>query len=538
MTREEFLALPLEKKIGQTAIVRPRDPAPNPELGQKYEEYRRKYGFGGYFIGAEVIGEGDATREELSARIARLRAESEIAPAVCADAENGFGAVLRGKEGYPHLMALGAAGDSSLAYDYGRYTALDCRAAGIDWVFAPVADLNKNRMNPIDNIRSIGDSAERALPLLRALVRGLQEGGVAATAKHFPGDGVDFRDQHLCKSRNTLPQEEWEAEYGRVFRALIAEGVMAVMPGHISLSWRRAGNRLPATLSADLLEGLLRRELGFNGLIVSDALEMGGFRQEYFDQAKSEVECFKAGVDMLLWPSEGYFAAMERAIESGEVSQERLNAALCRIWEFKNRLGLFGGGQRIPPQADAVASAALGRRVAERSITLLKNKNGAFPADASKISHAALLTFAPNPAQNEKLETLAALLEERGIRTEKFGCGIGAEWLPTYTREAAERADLVVCAATLLPHEPLGLLDFSDREIAGILNVFSLSADKLVFVSFGSPYIAGTYFPAVPVAVNAYSNVQASREAFVRALFGEIAVTGSSPVHLPEFEDE
>jgi len=168
---------------------------------------------------------------------------------------------------FPNEMALGAANSPELAFEYGKSMANESRSVGVIWVLHPVADLNLNPFNPIINIRSISDDPDQAIKLLSQQIRGLQSNGVAATIKHFPGDGVDFRDQHLLTSCNSLPLEVWKQKHGKVFQALIYSGVACIMPGHITLpAYQKEkinGMNPPATLSKELLTGLLKEEMGF-----------------------------------------------------------------------------------------------------------------------------------------------------------------------------------------------------------------------------------------------------------------------------------
>lgn len=182
---------------------------------------------------------------------------------------------------FPPLLALAAADDEALAYEYGKYTALEGRAAGFTWALAPGMDLLLNWLNPVITTRCLGDNPERAAKLASAIIRGMQDHGLAACAKHFPGDGVDFRDQHIITTVNDLSEAEWLTTYGEVTSRVIAAGVLSVMTGHIALPWAESAGRteapVPATVSAAVTNGLLRERLGFDGVVISDALDMGGF---------------------------------------------------------------------------------------------------------------------------------------------------------------------------------------------------------------------------------------------------------------------
>ncbi|OUC08004.1 hypothetical protein RY27_11580, partial [Litorilinea aerophila] len=204
---------------------------------------------------------------ELREQMQRLQERSPIPLLVAGDLEHGANALTDGTQ-FPWMMAAGAADDEALMRQMGQATAAEARHAGIHWTFAPVVDLNYNFNNPITNVRALSDQPDRVIRLATALIQGMQADGLlAATAKHFPGDGMDDRDQHLATTVNHLPFAQWQETYGRVWRAVIDAGVMCVMPGHISLPDYQGFTDQPeaappATLSAHLLQDLLRKELG------------------------------------------------------------------------------------------------------------------------------------------------------------------------------------------------------------------------------------------------------------------------------------
>ena len=210
----------------------------------------------------------------------------------------------------PYMMALGATKNEQLAYDYGKATALEARYIGANWTFSPVCDLNINKRNPLINVRGLTDDANLGCKMLSNIIKGMQENGIAACAKHFPGDGVDYRDQHITTTCNSLSMEEWWSTFGKTYKAFIDSGVKTIMAGHITLPdypqelSKKFGLPLPATLNKHLITDLLKGELGFEGIVVTDALNMGGFKGWFDSQEVAELESFKAGCDMMLWPTE------------------------------------------------------------------------------------------------------------------------------------------------------------------------------------------------------------------------------------------
>jgi len=526
--------LSLREKIGQTVVF-----YSGGGIRKRQMEDLEKFPAGGAFVGAEVIKDADdsAKIQRVTDMIRKYMQASRVPMLICSDMENGCGTMIKGLTPFPFMMALGAANSAELAYEYGKATALEARSIGVNWTLSPVADLNINRFNPVTNIRSVSDDPARAKRILEPLIRGMQDHGLAATAKHFPGDGMDYRDQHLVTTINSLSKEEWWANHGGVFKTLIDAGVYCIMTGHIALPCYQTktadGRFLPATLSHELSTRLLKEEMGFKGVIVSDALMMGGFVRghEEKDRTQQEIDCFNAGTDLMLWPTEGYFEAMERAIESGEVPMSRLEDALTRIWAMREKLGLFQPDyESFRPMSDqekhCVASVEL--QTSEKSLTLVQDRKKQIPFSKEKIKKVLIVGITPHDDSFKEYEHMKAEFEARGMQVElKRNLGEDA---PQETM--ADQYDLIVYALSRIPHRPMGPLTFSLGESWGVWWTLTAGVDKCVVVSFGSPYHFKEYFEQANVFVNAYSPVPGSQKAFVRALFGEIPFQGTSPVNL------
>ncbi len=473
----------------------------------------------------------------MSEQVRQYRSHSTIPPLFASDLENGSGSMIPGLTALPHLMAVGAADDDELAYEYGRATAVEAKAIGINWTFAPVADLNRNRFNPIVNARSISDEPKQASRLLGRVVQGMQAHGLAATAKHFPGDGEDYRNQHFVTSSNELPFEEWKQLHGAVFQSLIDQGVAAIMTGHITLpayqQSKQDGFLLPATLSEELTTHLLKNEMRFEGVVVSDALIMGGFLG-WYDRAQAEVECFRCGTDMLLFPTLGYIDALEQAIESGEVSMERLDDAVERIWKMKERFGLFESPapqlsqltelqqpSNKPTEPNSIAISAA-TRMAERSLTLLSNRAQLLPLPQSNPS----MLVVPIVTKPGATELFTPLMEELAQY------GVNAIWKDKLWIDELEDLAKIVDHVLFVIHNYIGHLDFATSGRGALWSALCFDRAKTIGISFGSPYYYKDYFETAGAFVNAYSPVEASQRAAVRALFGSVPFRGSSPVRL------
>lgn len=254
----QLSAMTLREKIHQTIVVlMSRD---------------KKIDFcpGAAFFFGQIITNADETGlDELRGYVKELLAGCDIPPLITSDFENGCGSMVKALTPLPFMMGLGATNDPEIAYDYGKATALEARSIGANWTFSPVSDLNINRRNPLVNNRAMTDDADRACRLLPQIVRGMQENGIAACAKHFPGDGMDYRDQHITTTVNSLEMADWYATFGKVYREMIAAGVDSIMAGHIALPAYKQEKSvrfdlpLPATLNRALITDLLKGELGF-----------------------------------------------------------------------------------------------------------------------------------------------------------------------------------------------------------------------------------------------------------------------------------
>lgn len=516
-------SLTLEQKILQTKIA----------LIKKGEKLPDKPG-AAFFFGQIITEANSEGLGELRRYVDEVYKDADIPPLITSDFENGCGSMVKGLTPLPYLMGLGAANDESLAYDYGRATALEALSLGANWSFSPVSDLNINRRNPLVNVRALTDDTDLAVKLLPRVVKGMQENGLAACAKHFPGDGMDYRDQHIVTTNNTLPFDEWKEKSGRVFKALIDSGVDSIMAGHITLpSYQKErdsefGMPYPATLSRELITGLLKGELGFKGVVVTDALGMGGINCWFESRERTEIEAFKAGCDMLLWPTESYTENMKKAIEYGYISMERLDDAVSRILALKEKLGLFNKNRkhfRDMSDEEIRFVRKTQKAVSQKSVTLIRDIKKLFPIDVSRTKKILLVPVINHEPAFSYAEHLRDLLEERGAEV---------IYMPQMETEAfyklADEADLIIFAMFSRSFRPIGFLDYYGKAAEALQRALCTGREKTIGVSFGSPYFGSQYFERAYTYVNAYSMLDCSVEAFVKAAFGDEPFYSFSPV--------
>lgn len=534
--------LTVRQKIGQTMLMLP-DRSLELKMGDgSLNKVFDRYPIGGFFMGWKLFdGVPEADRQSHIAKVEHQYQSASRLPLIFQqDYERGVS--LPGMTTFPNEMTLGAANSPTLAYDFGKSIALQARSVGVRWVLNPVADLNLNPFNPIVNIRGISDDPDKAIHLLCRQIQGLQDNGVAATIKHFPGDGVDYRDQHLLTSCNSLSLEKWRQYHGKVFQALIDDGVAAIMPGHISFpayeKEKINGFSPPATLSKELLTDLLKGKMRFKGVIVSDAMVMGGFRGWFSNDMEGQIQSFKAGVDVLLWPDYGYLDEMEKRIKSGEVPMNRLDDAVRRIWVLKERFGILQRNQpaiKTMTTQEAAFTVTTARTICEHAITLVRDKNGVLPLNPTKDKKILLVAVVPISRKGgdgglENLKLLKTLLEKRGFETD-FQHNILYE-TQGWQESATTNYDRIIFVVVRTPHNPFGPLQLYDDEAQSAWAISAMPQAKVIVVSMGSPYIGTEYCERVDTYINAYSNDETMQEALIKALTGEIRFYGTSPVNL------
>jgi beta-N-acetylhexosaminidase len=477
---------------------------------------------GGIFVG---MADRDRHREELT----QLQARCSIPLVVASDLEAGAGYFVRGGVPFPEPLAVAAANDTQLAYTLGTAAAREGRYAGIHWTFAPVVDVNVNPDNPIANTRSFGDDPERVARLAEAVVHGMQEHGLAACAKHFPGDGVDDVDQHTVTSVNTLSRQEWHRISGLPFRRAIAAGVWSIMVGHIALpawddSQHACGVYRPASISPTLVTGLLRRELGFQGLIVTDDMNMGGVAG-YAKRRERTVACITAGCDMLLFPKlpDDYVTLLE-AVRSGVLPEARLDEAVRRILAFKARLNLHTGalfGPTVTAQEQQVF-ATVSRQIAAAAIVKVRDLHGTLPI--RHLQPAARVLTITLASDSQDVPEVDNALRERGYHVD----------------HAYNPDDLRLSDQTFTYNAVF--VNFVFKGMWGVQSVRSVGTHNrifiggfytdhpcVVFTSFGSPYHL-RMFNTLPNYLNVHSSCPDSQRAAVQVWFGEAQAYGTSPV--------
>jgi len=422
----------------------------------------------------------------------QLQAKSKLPLLIGADFERGAGMRLDEGTSFPTAMALAAGGKPADAYTMGKLTALEARAVGIQWVYAPVADVNNNPGNPIINTRSFGEDPARVAEYVTQFVRGVEENGGLATAKHFPGHGDTASDSHIDLPVIHADRERLDKLELVPFRAAISAGVGSVMTGHLSIPSLEPDPNTPATLSSHILTDLLRNQLHFQGLVVTDAMDMGGITVRYAP-GEAAVRAVLAGADALLMPPvpDAAFEGLQAAVRSGRISIERLDASVRRILEAKAKLGLDKNRlvdvNAINQKLGSVAWQAEAQQISDRGVTLLRDSQHLLPLDGTKPSRALLLAFYadPEPYPGEDLERELKSRFDSVVTLRADTRFINAD---TLKLPSPETYDVVLLALFVRVSDRKGNVDVP-AEQAGLAERIYQSGKPVITLGFGSPYL-------------------------------------------------
>ena len=474
----------------------------------------------------------------------RLQAIASYPLLNSADFETGAGFRLEGATAFPRNMAFGAAGDERLAYEAGRITAMESRAIGVQVNFAPVVDVNNNPRNPVINTRSYGEDPGEVGRLGSAYVRGLQAGGMIATLKHFPGHGDTDVDSHLGLPIIKDPRETLDKTEFPPFKAGIAAGAGAVMTAHIVMPALDPSPNTPTTLSEKIVTGVLRREMGFGGLIYTDSMGMAGVTALY-KPGDAAVRAIKAGNDVVLHsPDDGAaFAGIRAAVQSGEIPRAQLDASVERVLHAKARAGLHRvrlvNLDALPNIVGGRAHQAVADEVSQRSITLLKDERNQVPLNVAKDAQILYLSVLDSPGGWRIAAPSRAFIPELkrrwpGVTSVELTERSTANELEL-VRAMAPRYDAVIASVFVRAASGSGRMDLP-ANMQGLLRTIARQTEQsrkpFITILFGNPYTA-TFLPDVPAMLLTYDFYDRAERSAVKALAGEAPITGKLPIGLP-----
>jgi beta-N-acetylhexosaminidase len=556
--KETIASMTDEEKIGQLFV----------NMGSSRDEDYLKEMVTKYHIGAVRYNPGKA--EEVYEQNRILQENSKIPLLIAANTESGGNGACTDGTYVGVEVKIAATNDSKYAYELGRVSGVEASAIGCNWSFAPIVDINRNWRNPIISTRTFCDDPDKTLELALEYMKGIRESGIAPAAKHFPGDGIDERDQHLSFSVNSLPTKEWDETFGKVYSGLFEAGLPSIMAGHISLpSYVRHFNpdatlqeaMMPATLSKYILTDLLRDKMGFNGLVVTDASHMvaltGAMKRK--DMVPAAIA---AGNDLFLFfndPDEDFRWMME-GYKNGVITEERLNEALTRILGIKASLGLHKKDKKeiLPPKEEAMARIGLEENkkpaieVADKAITLVKNNQDIFPISVENHKRVLLVDVKGTEGGFGKLigssgtsalEIMKGMLEEEGFEAtiwesptekimnlpeEEMKKAIGKVYAQKRPiSDLTDNYDLVINIASVNPNTDQRIQWPASKGTPDI--PFYVNEIPTIFVSVQCPFHLADV-PQVKTYINAYDNKDYTIKALVDKMMGRSEFVGVSPV--------
>jgi beta-N-acetylhexosaminidase len=465
----------------------------------------------------------------------QLQSKSKLPLLIGADYERGT--AMRQDEGtsFPTAMALAAAGNPKDAYTMGKITALEARAVGVQWIYAPVCDVNNNPANPIINTRSFGEDPQRVAQYVAEFIHGVEDNGALATAKHFPGHGDTATDSHIDLPTIKADRDRLEHLELVPFRAAIAAGVGSIMTGHLNVPAFEPDPNTPATLSPNILTDLLRKQLGFLGLVITDALDMGGITVRYAP-GDAAVRAFLAGSDALLMPPvpDAAYQAVLAAVKSGQIPQDRLDASLRRILQAKARLGL--NKNRLVDIADlnqkfgSTSWQQTAQDISDRGVTLLRDQQHLLPLDATKPTRALLVNLYsdPEPYPGEDLEPQ---LRSRFDSLVSLRADTKFVHADTLKLPSPDTYDVAILALFVRVSDRKGTIDLPADQVPLVDQIYK-SGKPVITLGFGSPYLIER-FPQAQTWLSAFGISDVAQISMARALFGEIPIQGQLPVTIP-----
>jgi beta-N-acetylhexosaminidase len=550
--------LSLEEKIGQLFMPRLKAEflSDNNPYFQELRDSITKYHVGSFIVTVPydppfLYKTGPY---EAAILLNRLQHESKLPLIIAADFERGVTMRVTGGTDFPAAMAFGAAGKLDYAESFGRISALEARALGIHWNFFPDTDVNSNPANPIINTRSFSEDPAQVGDMAAAYIRGAHAGGILTSAKHFPGHGDTATDSHLGVAQVSGDLLRLKSVELPPFQKAIEAGVDSVMVGHVSVPALDPDLNRVATTSPSITTDLLKKQLGFRGLVVTDGLDMNGLTRLYAaNPGRASVDAFKAGNDVLVIPADLQLAyeAMLQAVHSGEIPQAQIDAAVLKILQAKATVGLNQAKLVDPEQLSSILgkpeNVASGQKIADDALTLVRDNGKLFP-----LKHSGTVAAGPTYQSIEAGNRLLLVIFSEDVRTESgrnlerliraripdarvmYVDSHIANAMSEQVLKSVSDVQAVVAAVYMIPNAGKATGTGIARDTTGALleSILQTAGDKAAMVAIGSPYIAEN-FPTVQNYLCTFSNAPVSEASVVKALFGEIPIHGHLPVTIP-----
>lgn len=544
MRKPRLSELTLEEKVSQLLLLRQGhltnvvDGDPRPKTKEQREALMQTNRFGGLWSYGRVKMENanvaeEGTRVSVTEQkelIDEAQANVKIPLLVGVDCENGAGYTFLDGTKVGTAAVIGAADDVDLTFRLNAAIAREIRASGANWRWSPIVD-TRGRFSP-GITRSFSDDPDKIIKHAIAAMRGTQSQKVAATIKHFPGHDVyNFRDSHLTSTYLTYTLEDWKQGQGRVFQALVDAGAWAIMSTHTAFpavdDEMVNGMYVPSTLSKKIIQGLLREQMGYDGVLITDAIMMAALTN-YCSHEELMIRAINAGHDMLLGVAPDDFDIILRAVQDGRIPMERVDESCQRILELKEKIGLFEESTEAVDMAEQAAiTAQINDEIAKKSVTLLYDHNNLLPVSREKVKKVAIVAASHMKSFFEDLEVMKGEFEKRGAETCIYAQPFegGSKTL----RRIEKECDLLVYAGYVAMHQPLGMPSLYGDQAGLFFSAFRGGVEKTIGVSMGYPYLHFDMMTGARTFVNTYSHSPECQKAFVSAVYGEIPFEGVSP---------
>lgn len=453
------------------------------------------------------------------------------------DCEQGLGTTYEEGTLTPMGYAIGAANSEDLTYELNAAIAREMQCIGANWRFGgPVVDL-PGRFAGVSVNRGFSDDPEKVSRLAVAAIKGMQSEGVAAASKHFPGyDPYEFRDNHYSATQISLSLEEWEKTQGKTFQAVIDGGTYSIMIGHMAFPAVEDeminGDYIPATASKKLITGLLRKKMGFKGVVCADAINMAALNA-LFTREEMLERTINAGNDVLIGTRLRDSDIVLKLVKEGRISEETINGACQRILDMKEKMGLFDEDydhmtfmEKFDIDTETKKTEKIAQQVSDKSITLLRDNNNMLPLSKDKIKNVGILFSGHTKnAPADEVKAMKEAFEEHGAKV-TVTADIWTEELDDFINSN----DVVIYAALIEPHCPSGLPSLHGDKLGTYSCAFANGAEKSIGMSMGYPYVHFDVMSRARTFINTYSKSPASQKAFVKALYGEVEFCKEAPV--------
>lgn len=533
--------LTLREKIGQTAMGRPCN---KEYLDPEHYPYGHIWALGNIEMGvinmADKAGDKKESLKTWLDFVENFSSRLKVPLLQGMDCTQGIENSFYETEPFLDPVTIGAAGGPELAYEAGQLKARLLKCVGSKWLWCPEVDL-AGRKGAVHLGRLYSDEKEKLTAMALADCQGIRSQRVGDCAKHFPSDGsgLEYRDSHVIQTVSFSTMEQWRQGQGAIFKALIDDGVNAVMTTHRSFPacdpTMLNGKYLPSTTSYRVVTELLKGELGFGGVVLSDGVSMRGLVNMYGSLERVYVECIKAGIDVVLGVFDGYFDVIEDAVKRGEIPESRIDDACQRVLDLKEKLGLFEEDCKYASDELEQVNAdirAFREKVAKKAVSLVCNRDGFLPVKQEAIKNVAIIYSGHDKEGDgkafDKLQGLVRAFEKRGAKVYL------QRRLSSYEemRRIADENDLIIHAGYLMRNIPEGFSSFYGEEMLTFHYILDSGAEKTVGLGLGSPYMYFDFFHSFRNFINAYNASPEMMEAVVAAIYGEIPFEGGHPFKL------